>query len=140
MKGWPLVFAKGVTKLPLKIVAPFVVPFLSKKSRVHHPVFGVKDATDTSWWNVGIRNSVHNYTRVPTLTWYTVKTNTPNDASLEEVAGWQYRIRHSSDTKYKSFRATWGKPRAKGKREFYIGWTLNNESFMRLTFFQLRLF
>lgn len=140
MKGWPLVFGLGLAKIPLKILAPLVVPFLDEEDRRYHWCWGAEDATDLSWWNIGVRNSVHNWTKRYTPPWWTTKTNTPTDPSLEKVSGLQYRVRRSEDDRYVSFRATWGKPRPKGKREFYIGWTLNNEPRMRLTFFQLRIF
>ena len=57
-----------------------------------------------------------------------------------EASGLKRRFRVSDDGKYVSYRVTWGKARPKGKREFYIGWTMNDSNYMRLTFFQLRAF
>lgn len=147
MIAWLKVIGLGLTKWPLKFVAMFVVPFLDDVDRVTHPVFGVRDATDLSWKNIGWRNSVHNlYTRpqVP----FETKSNTP-DHTLERIRGFQWRYRYSvverpgsfdvPDGKYVSFRMTWGKPKPKkGKNEFYIGWTMNEKDYMRLTFFQFR--
>ena len=139
MKGWPLVIGLGLTKIPLKLVAPLVVPFLSTKQRVLHPWFGARDASDTSWWNIAVRNGVHNlYTRP--MPEYTTAANT-DDHSLENEDGFQWRRRESADGRYVSFRMTWGKVRSKGKREVYIGWVMNEVAdYMRLSFLQVRLF
>ena len=138
IKAWIMVFFLGILKLPFKILAPFVVPFLSYYHRVNHPFWGVRDATDLSWWNIGVRNSCHNMVTKPMPTWKTVKANS-KDSSLEQEPGFQWRYRRSDDGRYVSFRMTWGEPRKeKGKREFYIGWTLNQKPYMRLTFAQFR--
>jgi hypothetical protein len=156
IKAWLKVIGLGITKIPLKILALFVVPFLNSKQRVEHPIFGVRDATDLSYKNIAIRNAVHNMYNLPDVPFITV-ANT-DDHTLEKESGLQWRYRKSGqwifefdetkpvfipDGKYVSFRVTWGKPRNKGKREFYIGWTmgssnLKGESRMRLTFFQFR--
>jgi hypothetical protein len=74
---------------------------------------------------------------------FRTKANTP-DETLERLPGFQWRYRESLDGEYRSFRCSWGKPRAsKGKREFYIGWTLRTkfeDETMSLTFFQFRPF
>lgn len=135
MIAWVKVILLGVTKLPCKLLAPLAVLFVDRNT---HPIWGVRDATDLSWWNIGVRNACHNmYTR-PQVQFIT-KGNTI-DPSLEAKDGLQWRYRKSLDGKYVSFRMTWGKQRYKGKREFYIGWTMNKASYMRLTFFQLRVF
>ena len=135
--AWLRVVALGVVKWPLKIVAPLAVLFVDRRD---HPVFGVRDAVDLSWWNVGVRNGVHNFLNRPMPEWLTVATNTPWDPSLELEEGLQWRYRIGGGGEYVSFRMTWGSPRGKGKREFYVGWTMNSEPYMRLTFFQLRVF
>lgn len=138
MRAWLNVIVLGLTKLPCKLIAPLVVPFLSDESRNSHPVFGVRDATDIGYWNIAIRNACHNlYTR-PMPEFHT-RSNT-GDWSLEQRHGFQWRYRESVDGEYVSFRMTWGKPRDKGKREFYVGWTMNSQPYMRLTFAQLRVF
>ncbi len=139
MKGWTKVFVLGFAKLPLKIAALFVVPFLNDEQRVKHPIWGCNDATDLSWNNIAFRNGVHNLYELKTPQWITVSTNTPEDPTLEKVEGFQYRYRKSDNEEFVSFRMTWGKPdRSKGKNEFYVGWTMNEKPTMRLTFFQLR--
>ena len=138
IRSWLKVFALGITKLPVKLVAPLVVPFLDEFDRMWHPIFGVADATDLSWWNIGVRNAAHNmYTRP--MPEFESSGNT-EDFTLEALEGFQWRHRASLDGKYVSFRMTWGKPRNKGKKEFYIGWTMNSQPYMRLTFFQFRPF
>ena len=134
--SWLKVIGLGLTKAPFKILAPFVVPFIS--DRVNHPIFGVRDATDLSYWNIAWRNGCHNMYNKPQVE-YRTKGNT-EDETLERLSGFQWRYRKSLDGDYVSFRMTWGKPRNKGKREFYIGWTMNETPRMRLTFFQLRPF
>ena len=139
--AWVRVILFGVCKWPMKALAPFVVPFLSMYQRVRHPIFGVRDAgpEDRTWWNIGVRNACHNMVTID-MPQFTTTANT-TDHSLEKIHGFQWRYRRSLDGKYVSFRCTWGAPRMqKGKREFYIGWTLNDEAYARLTFFQLRPF
>ena len=135
MKGWTKVIVLGLSKLPMKAAALFAYPFIDK---VNHPIFGVRDATDLSYWNIAVRNGCHNMYNRPTPEFNT-KTNT-EDETLEKLEGFQWRYRQSSgDGEYVSFRMTWGQPRqSKGKKEFYIGWTMNEKPYMRLTFFQLR--
>jgi len=106
-------FARFVTKL----AAPLVVPFI--KDRKNHPVWGVRDATDLSYWNIAIRNACHNFRSRPSVAYQTF-----GDREMEEK-GKKYRFQKSLDGKYRSHRWTWGNARPKkGKREFYIGWTL----------------
>lgn len=140
ISAWLKVVGLGIAKWPFKVLAPFVVPFLSDEQRRLNPIFGVADATDLSWYNIAIRNGCHNMITVPMPPWITVATNTPEDPSMELRDGLQWRYRRSHDGKYVSFRVTWGAPRKKGKREFYVGWTLNDRPYARLTFFQLRPF
>lgn len=140
MLCWLRIIFLGLAKLPLRLIAPLAYPFIDP---VHNPVFGVRDATDTSFYNIAIRNACHNLTRRPGVP-YRGLTNT-DDWTLEKYSGLQWRWRQSLDGRYASFRVTWGEPRPKGKREFYVGWTLGQHDLkgnyvMRLTFFQLRPF
>jgi len=139
---WLSVLGHGLKQLPYKIAAPFVVPFLNESERSTHPVWGVRDTEDLSWWNVGVRNAIHNFNNVKARP-YTRKGNklAQEDWSLEELDGFQWRLSRSVDGELVSFRATWGEPRAsKGKKEFYIGWKMDNDkAYVSLTFFQLRL-
>lgn len=134
--AWFNVFKLGViVKWPAKLAAPIMVLFVDRKT---HPVWGVSDATDLSYWNIGFRNAAHNLLNKPTPN-FTTKSNT-RDHTLEKQRGFQWRLRKSDDEEYVSFRCTWGEPRKqKGKYEFYIGWTMNEGKTMRLTFFQLRM-
>ena len=132
--AWLKVIGLGLTKIPMKLAALFVVPFLNDEQRFDHPIFGVQDATDLSYWNIAVRNGVHNmYTKPMPMFW------TKGDSDME-ASGLKHRLRVSTDGEYVSFRMTWGKSRPEGKREFYIGWTMNERDYMRLTFFQLRIF
>lgn len=135
MKAWLKVVGLGLSKLPMKIAAPVAYFFIEDKNK--HPIFGVQDATDLSWWNIGVRNSVHNMYNKPAVEYET--TGNTDDETLENLEGIQWRRRESKDGKYVSFRVTWGKPnKSKGKYEFYIGWTMSELPRMRLSFFQLR--
>lgn len=141
MIAWLKVIGLGFSKIPLKIVAP--VAYFFVKDKVNHPVFGVRDATDLGWWNIGFRNSVHNMYNRPDVEHKTFPEDI-EDPTLEKLEGFQWRRRESTDGKYVSFRMTWGKPDGKkGKKEFYVGWTmgssnLKQEARMRLTFIQFR--
>ena len=137
LKGWTLVFVLGPGKWLAKLLAPFAYPFIDKNL---HPIWGVRDTTDLSYWNIAFRNSAHNLWTKAAVD-YLQKANTP-DYTLERINGFQWRYRESWDGKYVSFRVTWGKTRkSKGKREFYAGWTMDeSRDYMRLTFFQLRPF
>jgi len=134
--AWIRVILLGTLgKLLAKILAPVAVFFVDRKT---NSIWGVRDATDLSWWNVAVRNGAHNMFSRPQVK-YTTKGNTA-DETLEKLKGFQWRLRKSGSD-YVSFRCTWGKPRAKkGKREFYVGWTMNEMPYMRLTFFQFRPF
>ena len=135
MKAWLKVVGLGLAKWPMKLVAP--VAYFAVKDKVNHPVFGVRDATDLSWYNIGVRNGCHNMFTRPCPPWRS-RANTL-DHTLEREPGFMWRYRESEDGQYVSFRVTWGEPRTfKGKREFYVGWTMNEKPYMRLTFFQLR--
>lgn len=124
----------GVLKLPMKVIAPFAYPFINP---ITNPIFGVRDAYDIGFWNIAIRNGCHNMFTIDRPD-FVSRSNT-DDHTLELRRGFQWRYRRSLDGKYVSFRCTWGKPRASGKSEFYIGWTMNEEPTARLTFFQLRI-
>lgn len=135
MKAWLKVIILGLIKWPFKLTAPIAYPFIDK---VNNPIWGVRDATDLSFKNIALRNACHNMFNRPTPPFKTLTNSV--DETLEKEEGLQWRYRESAGAKYVSFRMTWGKPRNKGKREFYIGWTMNEKAYMRLTFFQLRLF
>ena len=139
MVAWLKVLFIGVFAVwPLKLAALVVVPFLSDKQRVNHPIFGVADATDLSYKNIATRNAIHNFNRFPRVA-FRDKANT-NDITQELLEGVQWRHRTSLDGKYVSFRVTWGSPRKKGKHEFYIGYTMSEVATVSMTFFQLRVF
>lgn len=140
-KPWDIVGWLGVfffyapVKLIAKVLAPFAVLVVDRKD---HPVWGVSDATDFGYWNTAFRNSAHNLFLKPRMPYVTYGSD---DETLEKVDGFQWRYRRSTGAgNYVSFRCTWGKPRDKGKREFYIGWTMNETPTMRPTFFQFRPF
>ena len=135
MMAWLRVFLLGVIKLPMKVIAPFAYPFINP---ITNPVFGVRDANDLSWYNIAIRNGCHNLFTIDQPE-FTTRSNS-YDHTLEKLDCFQWRYRKSLDGKYVSFRCTWGEPRNKGKKEFYIGWTMNAAPYARLTFFQLRPF
>ncbi len=139
MKAWFNVFKLGlIYKIPAKMAALFVVPFLSPSSRINNDVFGVMDAIDLSWYNIAVRNGAHNLFNVPIEPFF--QNGNTVDMTLEKVKGFQWRSRVSHSGKYVSFRMTWGVPRNKGKYEFYIGWVPNPDgSSMRLSFLQLRM-
>lgn len=131
---WIKVIALGIAKWPFKILAPLAYPFIDKNK---NPIWGVKDATDLSFYNIAIRNAAHNMITkdMPEFdTW-----GNTEDETLEKLEGFQWRYRRSKNGKYVSFRMTWGKPDgSKGKDEFYAGWTMNETDYMRVTFFQIR--
>lgn len=134
MFAWIKVFAIGIFGIiPAKIIAPFVWPFIDKKN---HPIWGIDDTTDFSYWNGAFRNSAHNLLNKPRVE-YTSTGNT-DDETLEQLEGFQWRHRKSLNGKYVSFRITWGKPNNKGKKEFYIGWTMNETPSFGLSFVQFR--
>jgi hypothetical protein len=139
IKAWLKVIALGPTKFIFKFLALIAYPFIDK---INNPIFGVRDASDLSYYNIAFRNGAHNLYNRPDVP-HTTVANT-EDFTLEKEKGFQWRLRQSLDKEYVSFRMTWGKPRpTKGKREFYIGWTmgsgnLKGEARMRLTFFQFR--
>ena len=137
MGSWLNVIWLGLFgKVLAKIAAPVAVLFVDRR---RHPIWGIRDATDRGYWNCAFRNAAHNMFTRPTPE-YRTGGNTPHDWTLERASGFQWRRRESADGKYISFRCTWGKPRSKGKREFYVGWTMNEKPYMRLTFFQFRPF
>lgn len=133
--NWLLFFS---IRIPAKLLAPLVVPFLGDYHRVNHPVWGCEDATDLSWWNIAIRNGAHNL-GIKDKVYYRTYPSPHPDLTLELLEGFQWRFRRSNSGNYLSFRCTWGKPRNKGKKEFYIGWTMNESPKMRPTL-QLRPF
>jgi len=143
MKLWDIVgianfLFYGILKLAAKLLALLVVPFMDDDQRVHDPVLGCEDATDLSYWNIAIRNGAHNFAIRDRVDYQTFPHPHP-DETLEKLDGYQWRFRRSLSGNYLSFRCTWGEPRpAKGKREFYIGWTMNETPRMRPTL-QVRL-
>lgn len=138
---WAKVILMGTFgKLLAKLAAPFVVPFVDRKD---HPIWGNSWTDDYSYWNMAFRNGAHNAFRKVQVPFFE-KSNTA-DKTLEGSAGFQWRYRESKNGRYVSFRCTWGEPRhQKGKREFYVGWTMRPLGFeddtMALTFFQFRPF
>ena len=142
-KAWDIVSWLGLFTfyapaiLVAKVLAPLAVLFVDRKN---HPIWGVKDAVDLGWWNTGVRNGAHNLFTKPMVRFYTYGNT--DDESLEALDGFQWRYRRSEGAgNYCSFRMTWGEPRDKGKREFYIGWKMNYASpTMTPTFFQFRPF
>lgn len=139
--AWFRVFGYAPMRVFMKILAPFAYPFIDKR---YDPIWGSLDTNDYSFWNIAIRNGAHNFTsrRQPAFR-QSGNALAQADWSLEAKSGFQWRRRESLDGQYVSFRMTWGEPRkTKGKREFYIGWTMDTaktlSSQMRLTFFQIR--
>ena len=117
-----------------KILAPFVVPFVDDDNII----WGNNERV-VSYWDSAFRNGAFNLFNQPMVE-YDTWGNT-DDITLEKRDGFQWRYRASKDDRYVSFRMTWGKMRNKGKREFYVGWTMRpNWEFMGITFFQLRVF
>lgn len=126
-------------RVPAKLLAPIVVPFLDDYHRTFHPVWGCDDTTDLSYYNIAIRNGAHNFGQKDSVNFVTYPEGL-SDPTLEKTEGFQWRFRRSKSGNYLSFRATWGKPRPeKGKKEFYIGWTMNESPKIRPTL-QLRPF
>lgn len=141
MIAWLKVILYGTLgKLIAKLLAPIMVLFVDRAS---HPIWGNSWTDDFSYWNSGWRNGAHNAFRKPQVPFEELSNS--QDETLEKLEGFQWRYRKSLGGRYVSFRCTWGKPRPqKGKREFYIGWTMRPLGFedntMALTFFQLRPF
>ena len=133
--AWLRVFLIGIFAIiPAKLLAPIAVLFVD----ADHPIWGNNERI-IDYWDSAFRNGAFNLLNKPMVE-YTTNGNT-NDDTLERLEGIQWRYRKSLDEKYVSFRMSWGKPRDKGKREFYIGWTMRpNYEYMGLTFFQLRVF
>ena len=128
--GWVgNIFLMGLTRwLIMKPLAPIAVLFVDRKD---HSIWGVEDATDLGYWNTAIRNGAHNYTvRDEPGKWTTWGSD---DDEMELEDGFRWRYNRSESRVYNSFRITWGKARNEGKREFYIGWTMNGTGRMRLT-------
>ncbi len=142
--AWLNVIRVGVGQWFIKFAGLFVVPFLDDEARVEHPLYGARDATDLSYWNIAVRNGAHNYQTKKAVR-YSQKGNVPRVRKgvrdpMEEK-GFKWRYRKSLDGKYVSFRMTFLNARPKGKRELYIGWTMDvNSAIFSITFFQLRLF
>ena len=143
-KAWARVVGVGLfARIPCKIAAFFVVPFLDEKARKEHSVFGNNWTNDLSYYNIAVRNGAYNLSRKP-MPNFSTQANT-KDHTLEKEEGLQWRYRRSTgDGKYVSFRMSWGKPRkSKGKREIYIGWKMREnfeDNTMSLTFMQIRIF
>lgn len=125
-------------RVPAKLLALVVVPFLDDYHRTFHPIWGCRDTTDLSYYNIAIKNGAHNAVNKDAVKYYDV-TNTPGDPTLEQLSGYQWRIRRSVSGNYISYRFTWGEPRkSKGKREIYFGWVMNEKPTIRPTF-QVRI-
>jgi hypothetical protein len=143
MKAWLNVFKVGIGQLFFKFWAPVAVLFLDDDEKVSHPIWG-NSSGYVSYWDIAFRNSAHNYNTRPAQP-YTQKGNVqrvPEGApDPMEESGFKYRLRKSADREYVSLRLTFGKARPEGKREFYIGWTMDiNDPTFSITFFQLRVF
>lgn len=134
LHAWLIFFLSFQFRVLAKVLAILVVWKLSDYERVHHEVFGVEDATDLSYWNIAVRNGAHNFFN-RTQPNYTTAVFPQGDLTLEKLSGWQFRYRISDNQRYHSYRVTFGEPRpSKGKKEFYIGWTMNNtDGLMRPT-------
>lgn len=136
MSPWLRWAGVAVSRLLLKPVALVVVPFLNDEDRKNHPVWGADDATDLSWKNIAWTNGVHNFHNRDVVP-YTTKGSRDNEM---EWHGVRTRRRVSDDGDYVSYRRTWGKPRNKGKREFYAGWTMADTNPKMRPTLQLRIF
>ena len=130
ISAWMRVGAYLPMRLIMKVLALVAYPFIDK---VNDQVFGVNDAVDLSYWNIAVRNGAHNFTNREAVE-YTSK------GSIDEgKPGLQVRWRESTNGKYVSLRIAWGPPRDNGKKEFYLGWTMNETPYFRVTL-QLRPF
>lgn len=113
-------------KLVCKVLAPIAVLFVD---RTNHPIWGIEDAKiPVSYWEAAnpFGNACHNLFLLDQCEFDTWSDS--GDWSLEKREGRQWRFRRSKDGWYISFRVTWGEPRkSDGKREFYAGWTMNDE-------------
>jgi len=119
-RSWVGFAFEYTARLLAKISALVVVPFLDDERRLNHPVYGVRDASDLGYWNIAVRNACHNFRQRDT-----VHHRCFGDLDME-AEGLKVRRCRSDSGKYRSFRVTWGKARPrKGKKEFYIGWTLS---------------
>jgi predicted methyltransferase len=142
--AWLRVIGIGVAKLIVKATAPIAVLIVDRQD---NPIWGVADATDLGYKNVAFRNAGHNFVSRPQVE-YTQTGNelAQKDWTLEKLDGFQWRMRKNKGKawmkagEYVSLRMTWGKARNKGKKEFYVGWTMNESKTMRVTFFQFRPF
>ena len=136
MKAWDIIaFFNWILPLSLRVVAkvlaPVAVLFVDRKD---NPIWGVEDSTDLSYWNVAIRNGAHNCFNRDAVPYHSY-----GDKDMEEP-GFKVRFRRSAYAgNYISLRLTWGKKRPKGKKELYMGWTMNETGKMRPVF-QLRPF
>lgn len=139
MRWIRIIITGTLGKLLAKLAAPIAVLFVDRED---HPIWGDSWTDDHSWWNAGVRNGAHNAFRREQVPFR--ETSNTNDETMEVLDGFQWRRRESLDGEYISFRCTWGKRRDKGKREFYVGWTMRPLGFeddtMSLTFFQFRPF
>jgi len=147
--AWLRVFGLGIFAIiPAKIAALVVVPFMLKWGNPQtFPIWGNHERGplpgESNYYHYAIKNSAFNLLNKPMPEWETTGGNKLGleDETLEQRVGLQTRSRKSKDGKYVSFRATWGKPHAsKGKKEFYIGWSLNDMETMGLSFFQFTPF
>jgi len=148
-KAWLKVFLLGIFAVwPAKILALVVVPFMLKWGNPEtFPIWGNRErgplAGESNYYHYAIKNAAFNLLNKSQPEWENYGGNKlgREDDTLENLEGFQTRWRRSLDGKYVSFRATWGKPNhSKGKKEFYIGWSLNDNKIMGLSFFQFTPF
>lgn len=134
---WLKIFFVVLSRVPAKIAALFIVPFLSPRARVEHPIFGVRDAKDLGWKNIAFRNGAHNFLSRPNADFYLAGGQEID----ESKPGYQWRYRRTVDGEYRSIRLVWGNPDPKsGKKEFYFGWVPNKKSGYMRPSIQLRPF
>jgi len=132
-----------VIMLVLDILGLIVVPLALwfKMDMKTLPIWGNSDGieswyTGSKFWWYAIRNPANN---VRLLVKRPDQYTTLGETDLESRDGLQWTYRYSGWLD--CFRVTWGKQRPhKGKREFYIGWKLGNDSVEGIAFtVQLRL-
>ena len=126
-------------RIPVMALGLIVVPIalLLKADMESLPIWGNYEGVEEPFKNklftwYAIRNPAHNL-----FSFDMPQFKTYGEDELEGE-GFQWRYRHSKW--FDSFRCTWGDPRPKGKREFYIGWKLRDDDVLSFTFFQFRPF
>lgn len=134
--AWLNVFKVGIGQLFYKFWAPLAVLLVDK---INHPIWGNSNGY-AGYIDIAFRNSTHNYNTRDAVP-YTQKGNVPvvrrGAKDPMEEKGFLWRYRRSADGKYVSFRFTFGRPLPQGKKEFYIGWTMDiNSKTFSITFFQ----